>query len=238
LAREFSGSENPAIGDSGFYYYVWAAARALRSAGAPALVSPEGTPLYWARQLTDGLLAKQETSGSWMNTGSDRWWEGDRMVATSFALLAIEAMMPSEDAGVRIRTPDGGVVRVLDPMGRMDAQIPGWSLSPDGTVNIDDASLGPFSVEVEGSGTVEIAPVVDGTVRIWREVGLQREGGSMTVDVAPLLGPAFLVVGNVGGLPAGPADPESPGLTAIMLMAAVVVVATVSAVAARTRRSR
>jgi squalene-hopene/tetraprenyl-beta-curcumene cyclase len=234
LAREFSGTGNPVIGDSGYYYYAWAAARALRNAGAPALVSPDGTPLYWAHTLSDGLLAKQEASGSWMNTGSDRWWEGDRVVATCFALLAIEAMLPSE-AGVRIVPGGDGRVTVIDPLGRTDAGIPGWSRDDDGAVVLEDSSIGPFTVKVRGTDTVEVGSQVDGEVRVWREVGLARDGGRMTLDVAPLLGPASLVVGSVGDLSGTAATSSAPGADVMMALAAVVALAALTALTVRRR---
>ncbi len=233
LADHYSGSENPVLGDTGYYYYSYATARALRTAGAPALASPDGTLLYWARELADGILSKQHVTGHWMNSGSDRWWEGDPVVATAFALLAIEAMMPAEDAGLLIRAPDGGTIKVRDPEGRRDAEIPGWSLGSDGTVTIDDTSEGPFSVRVDGADTVEVATDAGGTVKVWKEVGLSRDGGKLTVDVAPLLGPAQLVVANVGGLPSVPASSSTPGAGVAMALAAVVTLAAATAVAVR-----
>jgi squalene-hopene/tetraprenyl-beta-curcumene cyclase len=236
LAEHFSGTQNPVLGDSGYYYYAWAAARALRTAGAPALVSPSGEELYWARELADGILERQETSGSWMNTGSDRWWEGNRVVATSFALLTIEAMLPSDGADIRIRAPEEGSVRVTDPQGRTDAEIPGWNREADGTIVIGDATEGPFDVEVRGTDGVDIATGDGGTGTVWRSVRLARQGGTMTVDVAPLLGPASLVVANVAGLPVAPgAAATSPSLGFVVTLLAVVAIAVVSGLVARRR---
>jgi squalene-hopene/tetraprenyl-beta-curcumene cyclase len=233
LAISFAGTENPVLGETGFYYYAYATARALRTAGAPALSAPDGAMLYWAKELAAGLLAKQELTGYWMNTGSDRWWEGDPVVATSFALLTIEALLPAEDAGLRIRSPDGGTVTVRDPQGRRDAEIPGWSRDGEGTVTIDDVSSGPFSVKVKGSDSVQVATDVGGTVKVWKDVGLSRGGGQMTVDVAPLMGPAQLVVASVAGLPSTPASSSTPGPGVVMALTAVVVLAGVTALAVR-----
>lgn len=233
LADHFSGTENPMVGDSGYYYYAYAAARALRTAGAPALTSADGTQLYWARELASGLLERQDVTGYWMNTGSDRWWEGDPVVATAFALLTMEAMMPARDAGFRVRVVDGGSIQVRDPQGRTDAEIPGWSRDADGTVTIGDASDGPFTVRVKGTDQAQVASDVGGTVKVWKDVGLARDGGRMTVDVAPLLGPAQLVVANVGSLPAGSTASTTPGAGVVMALVAVGVLAAVTAVAVR-----
>lgn len=233
LASHYSGTGNPVIGETGYYYYSYATARALRMAGAPAIISPDGSMLYWAKELAAGLLARQDVTGFWMNTGSDQWWEGDPVVATAFALLTIEAMMPAEDAVLLIRSMDGGTIKVRDPQGRRDAEIPGWSRDADGTVTIADTSSGPFSVEVEGANSVEVAADVGGTVKVWREVGLARGGGRMTVDVAPLLGPAQLVVTNVAGLPSAPSSSSTPGAGVALALAAVTLLASVTAVAVR-----
>jgi hypothetical protein len=168
-----------------------------------------------------------------MNTGSDRWWEGDPVVATAFALLTIEAMMPAEDAGFRVRAPEGGTIKVSDPQGRRDAEIPGWSRDPDGTVTVGDASSGPFDVRVRGADTVEVASDVGGEVKVWKEVGLARDGGKMTVDVAPLMGPAQLVVANVADLPPSSTSSSTPGPGVVMALAAVVVLASVTALVVR-----
>ena len=157
--------------------------------------------------------------------------------ATAFALLAVEAMMPSE-AGIRLRT-DGGSVSVTDPLGRQDAEIPGWSEAPDGTVLLEDSSQGPFEVRVRGTDSVEVGAEVDGTVRMWRDVALERKGGRMTLDIAPLLGPASLVVSGVSG-PSGDDDGGSTagGGMLVATLVAVVLVAAGAGLANSKRRSR
>ncbi|UCC92792.1 MAG: terpene cyclase/mutase family protein [Thermoplasmata archaeon] len=232
LGDNFRAGENPAFGDSAYYYYVWALARALRSAGTPAIQAPDGTLLTWAVDLADELLDRQSMDGSWVNEGSSAYWEGDPVVATCFALLGIEALMPSEGATLRISAPDG-IVRVTDPEGRRDAEIPGWSQEPDGDVVLDDTSQGPFSVQVDGADTVEISSQVEGRVRMTKEVGLAPGGGSMTLDVAPLLGPASLVVAQVGALPVTPTGSSTPGARVMMAVMAVVVLAAVASIIVR-----
>ncbi len=237
LLDNFDADVNPGFGEVAYYYYSWALARALRTAGAPAFSTGDGTMLYWAVDLADALLARQTSVGSWQNTDSDAYWEGRPEVATCFALLALEAMMPSE-AGLRINAGEDGRVTVTDPQGRRDGEIPGWSTGSDGTVVIEDASIGPFSVDVEGTDTVEVGSSVDGEVKVWREVGLARGGGRMTVDVAPLLGPASLVIGNVVSLPTAATASSAPGAGVMMALVAVVVLAAVAALTVRDRTSR
>jgi squalene-hopene/tetraprenyl-beta-curcumene cyclase len=178
LGAHFSASENPGFGEVAYYYYAWTLARALRAAGAPALVSGDGEVVHWAKELAPELVGRQGADGRWTNTDSDAYWEGLPEVATTFALLALEAMLPSEGAGLRVRAPDGGSVTITDGRGRTDAEIPRWFQDGDGTVGVSDASEGPYTVTVEGADSVEVASEVGGTVKLWREVGLAREGGA------------------------------------------------------------
>jgi hypothetical protein len=233
LGENFDVAENPGYADSAYYYYTWALARALRTAGAPALESPDGEMLAWAVELAEEMLDRQSPDGAWRNEDSSAYWEGDPVVATCFALLGVEALMPAEGASLRISAPDGGKVRVTDPLGRRDAEIPGWGEEEDGSILLGDASSGPFSVEVEGADSVEISTEANGRVRVVREVGLARDGGKMTVDVAPLLGPASLVITGIAALPASAATTPTPGAGVMMALVAVIVLAAVAAVAVR-----
>lgn len=234
LGTNFDAGQNPGFGDVAYYYYTWTIARALRAAGAPSLVSSQDADLHWARELADGLLARQNAAGSWRNTGSDSYWEGDPVVATCFALLAVEAMLPAEDAGLRIDPGDDGTLKVLDPLGRMDAEIPGWSQNDDGTVTLDDTSEGPFDILVKGSDRVDVGTEVDGTVKVWKQVGVSSEGARLRIDLAPLLGPASLVINELATVPEAAAA-ASPGPGVMMALAAVVVIAVVVSMIVRTR---
>jgi squalene-hopene/tetraprenyl-beta-curcumene cyclase len=236
LGTRFSVTENPGFDDAAYYYYAWALARALRTAGAPALRSYEGTVIHWAKDLATELITRQQADGRWTNTGSSSYWEDNPIVATTFAVLAIEAMMPAEGAGLHIRAGDDAQVRITDAQGRRDAEIPQWSQETDGTIVLGDSSSGPFSIEVEGSDSVELASSVGNTIRVWREVGLSTDGSRLTLDVAPLLGPASLVVGTVATLPQANPDPgTTPGPGVFLALAAVVTLAAVSAIVTRAR---
>ncbi|NOQ53946.1 MAG: hypothetical protein GQ558_05010 [Thermoplasmata archaeon] len=234
LGTNFDADQNPGFGDVAYYYHTWTLARALRTAGAPSLMSSQGSDLHWARELADVLLAKQNAVGSWHNTGSDSYWEGDPVVATCFALLAVEAMLPVEDAGLRIDPGEDGTVRVVDPLGRRDAEIPGWSQDADGTVTLDDASEGPFDIHVKGSDTVDVGTEVDGTVKVWKQIGVSSEGARLRIDLAPLLGPASLVINELNAVPEA-ASSSSPGAGIMMALAAVVVIAVVVSLLSRAR---
>ncbi|MCK4969624.1 MAG: hypothetical protein KAS77_03835, partial [Thermoplasmata archaeon] len=115
-----------------------------------------------------------------------------------------------------------------------DAEIPGWSQDADGTVTLDDASEGPFDIHVKGSDTVEVGTEVDGTVKVWKQIGVSSEGARLRVDLAPLLGPASLVINELNAVPEA-ASSSSPGAGIMMALAAVVVIAVVVSMLVRAR---
>ena len=81
--------ENPGMGNQGLFYYYDILARALSAAGVEELFTDEGRTIYWKRELAKKLLALQKEDGSWSND-NNRFWEGDPVLCTSFAMLALE----------------------------------------------------------------------------------------------------------------------------------------------------
>jgi squalene-hopene/tetraprenyl-beta-curcumene cyclase len=95
----FDGGSDPNAGYQGLFYYYHAMARALDLLGAEELVTPDGASHAWRRELCGRLVALQSKSdGSWVNANSPRWYEGNPLLATSYALLALEAALPPADA--------------------------------------------------------------------------------------------------------------------------------------------
>ncbi len=91
----FEHLADPSGGYQGLYYYFLAMARALDLYGQDLVVDSEGTAHAWRRELSGRLIAMQRRDdGSWVNTNSPRWWEGNPLLATSYALLTLEAAMP------------------------------------------------------------------------------------------------------------------------------------------------
>ena len=80
--------EQPARGQTGYYYYLAVMARTLEVLGQKNLVDSEGNSHDWAREIATVLMERQSKEGSWTNP-VDRWWEGDPVLATSYALQAL-----------------------------------------------------------------------------------------------------------------------------------------------------
>jgi len=89
IRNNWTFEENPGLGQQGLYYYLHAAARALNANQMDTITTPDGIVHDWRAELIDALLASQSESGSWQND-APRWLEGEPVLATAYALLALE----------------------------------------------------------------------------------------------------------------------------------------------------
>jgi len=94
-SRFWSLEENPGMGSQGLYYYFDILTRALTAAGVEHLTTPEGKTIDWRREMSARLLALQKADGSWAND-NNRFWEGDPVLCTSFAMICLELVTPTE----------------------------------------------------------------------------------------------------------------------------------------------
>lgn len=101
IREHWTFEENPGLGQQGRYYYLHAAARALTAAQTALITTPDGTRHRWRAELIDAILAEQGEDGSWINE-APRWLEGEPVLATAYALLALEeALKPA----IEVRVP-------------------------------------------------------------------------------------------------------------------------------------
>jgi len=89
-SRYWTVDENPGQGQQGVYFYLNIMARSLSAAGVDTLAkSDKSGEIRWREELVRKLVSLQKPDGSWANP-NNRWWENDPVLATSYALLALE----------------------------------------------------------------------------------------------------------------------------------------------------
>ncbi|MEM9382230.1 MAG: prenyltransferase/squalene oxidase repeat-containing protein [Planctomycetota bacterium] len=88
----FDPSGDPSAPYQGLFYYFHTMAKALDVYGTDVVVDGDGVERDWRAELAGRLIALQsKTDGSWINRNAPRWWEGNPVLATSYALLSLEA---------------------------------------------------------------------------------------------------------------------------------------------------
>ncbi len=89
IRKNYSLETNPGMGSAGLYYYYHTFAKSLTAAGIDTLDDAEGKPHVWREELVQTLAASQQSDGSWINSQSDRWMEGNPNLVTAYSLLAL-----------------------------------------------------------------------------------------------------------------------------------------------------
>ena len=85
LSKNWTVDENPGMGVQGLYYFYDIMARALSAARVDDVGGHD-----WKKELSAKLMSLQKPDGSWANS-SNRFWEADPVLCTSFAMIALEA---------------------------------------------------------------------------------------------------------------------------------------------------
>jgi squalene-hopene/tetraprenyl-beta-curcumene cyclase len=89
IRRHWTFDENPGLGGQGLFYYYHTMARALAVGQQHHVVDAEDVRHNWREELIDAIVSRQRPDGSWQNT-ADRWLEGQPVLATVYAVLALE----------------------------------------------------------------------------------------------------------------------------------------------------
>ncbi len=92
LAENYSVEENPGMGAEGLFYYYHTMAKALALTKSDRLKREDGTEVSWREPLCKQLFDHQRSDGRWENE-TKRWWEGDAVLSTAYAILALEHTM-------------------------------------------------------------------------------------------------------------------------------------------------
>jgi squalene-hopene/tetraprenyl-beta-curcumene cyclase len=88
-ARHWTLEENPGMGSQGLYFYYNVMSRALDTARLDSIARAGAGPIAWREQVARKIMSLQRPDGTWANA-NNRFWENDPVLATAYALLALE----------------------------------------------------------------------------------------------------------------------------------------------------
>lgn len=86
----FEASSDPDAAAQGYFYYLHTMARTLDLYGVDTLEDGAGKSHAWRKEIAARLASLQRADGAWINERAERWWEGNPVLATAYALLALE----------------------------------------------------------------------------------------------------------------------------------------------------
>lgn len=92
IGKHWTLEENPGQGNQGLYFYYDILARALDAAAIETISLADGTLVDWKEALAEALIRRQQPNGAWVNE-SNRFWEADPALSTSYALLALTLIL-------------------------------------------------------------------------------------------------------------------------------------------------
>lgn len=90
----FDTMVDPRGGFQGLYYYYLSLAQALDAAEIEVIEAAGGVQHYWRLELSEKLMSTQQEDGHWINQDAPRWWEGNPVLCTAYALGAMRAVQP------------------------------------------------------------------------------------------------------------------------------------------------
>ncbi len=82
---------DPAMAQSGMYYYYHTLARALNEYDAPVIVDPRGNRHDWRVEFIQRIATLQKPDGSFV--GEKRWMEDNPVLVTSYVTLALQEVL-------------------------------------------------------------------------------------------------------------------------------------------------
>ena len=89
----FDIKASPGSEYQGLFYYYFTMAKALDASGLDTITTPDGKKHVWRAELLRKLLELSFTEGFWSNQKSTRWMEEFPVLATSYALVAMDSCL-------------------------------------------------------------------------------------------------------------------------------------------------
>lgn len=94
IRKHYTVSENPGMGQNGLFYYYFLFAKSLGTLKLDQVEDASQAKHDWRKELAEHLFAQQQANGSWVNSKSSRWMEGDPNLVTAYALTALKSCEP------------------------------------------------------------------------------------------------------------------------------------------------
>lgn len=98
IQDNYSLEENPGMGLKTLYYYYMVFAKALNAFGEETVVDREGRSHAWREELGRKLVSLQYPEGYWVNQ-DPAWWQDNKVLVTSFTLIALEHVLGDPGRG-------------------------------------------------------------------------------------------------------------------------------------------
>lgn len=113
IRNNYTVETHPNMGGDGLFYYYHTFAKTMdlySSHAQTALIKDAGGQQHhWRYDLAKQLLGMQREDGSWKNEKSAKWMEGDPVLATTFAVVALnycQKLAPKEPAKEPAKEPE------------------------------------------------------------------------------------------------------------------------------------
>jgi squalene-hopene/tetraprenyl-beta-curcumene cyclase len=95
VSNNFTLETNPGLPEKqakeGLFNYYRIMAEALNALGDQKVETAKGKRIVWAQELSKHLKGLQKENGSWVNSQSERWMEGNPDLTTAYCVLALVA---------------------------------------------------------------------------------------------------------------------------------------------------
>ncbi len=85
----FQTTDDPTASYQGLFYYFYTMAKALDLFGEQHITDASGVEHDWRAELCGRLVALQRQDGSWVNENAARWYEGNPVLATAYAMITL-----------------------------------------------------------------------------------------------------------------------------------------------------
>lgn len=93
----FDTHKNTKLAYQGLYYYYLTMAKALAGLELDFVVDESGEKQDWRSDLVNKLTELQRADGAWINDDAERWWEGNPVLATAYAVQTLAVCLPNDE---------------------------------------------------------------------------------------------------------------------------------------------